>query len=167
MRGDSGLVFGPARSGDQHWYLYVVGGDGDEVQLNIGMWPDYIRVGLGFQIGRTARPKIPAFRLFQTFLGVRPPLPFREAFYRCVEKTSLRSKVFQPRMQTRFFTGLKHLSYPPTVLRSSFSSARFGAFLRPVRRGSTITATSSWSSCHFMRSCCWPEGDTSFILNNQ
>ncbi|MCL6559387.1 MAG: hypothetical protein K6U74_11445, partial [Firmicutes bacterium] len=86
MRGDGGLVFGPARPSDQHWFLYVVGGDGDEVQLNIGMWPDYIRVGLGFQIGRTARPKIPAFRVFQTFLGVRPPLPFREAFYRCVEK---------------------------------------------------------------------------------
>ncbi|MDI7259172.1 MAG: hypothetical protein QME90_04525, partial [Thermodesulfobacteriota bacterium] len=52
MRGRDGLVFGPPRSDEKHWYLYVVGGDQDQVQLNIGMWPDYIRVGLGFQIGR-------------------------------------------------------------------------------------------------------------------
>jgi len=29
---------------------------------------------------------MPAFQLLQTFLGARPPLPFRDAFYRCVEK---------------------------------------------------------------------------------
>jgi hypothetical protein len=86
MRGSSGLVFGPPRSDDRHWYLYVVGGDQDQVQLNIGMWAEYIRVGLGFMIGRQVSPKIPAFNLFQTFLGVRPPLPFRDAFYDCVKR---------------------------------------------------------------------------------
>jgi hypothetical protein len=86
MRGRDGLVFGPPRSDEKHWYLYVVGGDQDQVQLNIGMWPEYIRVGLGFMIGRQVSPKIPAFLLFQTFLGARPPLPFRDAFYACVER---------------------------------------------------------------------------------
>lgn len=86
MRGRDGLVFGPPRSDEKHWYLYVVGGDQDQVQLNIGMWPDYIRVGLGFMIGRQVSPKIPAFQIFQTFLFVRPPLPFRDAFYSCVER---------------------------------------------------------------------------------
>jgi hypothetical protein len=90
MRGDSGLVFGPPRSGAGHWYLYVVGGDQDQVQLNIGMFTTYIRVGLGFQIGRQVSPKMPAFQLFQTFLGIRPPLPFRDAFYRCVERNGFR-----------------------------------------------------------------------------
>jgi len=86
MRGANGLVFGPPRSDDKHWYLYIVGGDQDQVQLNIGMWPEYIRVGMGFMIGRQVSPKIPAFHLFQTFLGARPPLPFRDAFYACVER---------------------------------------------------------------------------------
>jgi len=86
MRGRDGLVFGPPRADDVHWYLYIDGGDQDQVQLNIGMWPQYIRVGLGFQIGRQVSPKMPAFQLLQTFLGVRPPLPFRDAFYRCVER---------------------------------------------------------------------------------
>jgi hypothetical protein len=61
MRGNRGLVFGPARSGRQHWYPFVVGGDQDQVQLNIGMWTSHIRVGLGFMIGRQVQPKIPAF----------------------------------------------------------------------------------------------------------
>ena len=86
MRGSGGLVFGPPRATDGHWFLFVVGGDQDQVQLNIGMWEEYIRVGLGFQIGRQVAPKIPAFHLFQTFLGSRPPLPFRDAFFACVER---------------------------------------------------------------------------------
>lgn len=88
MRGREGLVFGPPRAETQHWYLFVVGGDQDQVQLNIGMWPDYIRVGLGFQIGRQVSPKMPAFQLLQTFLGARPPLPFRDAFHRCMEENN-------------------------------------------------------------------------------
>lgn len=86
MRGRDGLVFGPPRAYDGHWFLFVVGGDGDQVQLNIGMFKDYIRVGLGFMIGRQVAPKIPAFHIFQSFLGMRPPLPFRDAFYSCVER---------------------------------------------------------------------------------
>ncbi len=65
MRGNRGLVFGPARTAPQHWYTYVVGGDQDQVQLNIGMWTSHIRVGLGFMIGRQVHPKIPAFHLFR------------------------------------------------------------------------------------------------------
>ena len=90
MRGYGGLVFGPPRGSVKHWYLSIVGGDQDQVQLNIGMWAPHIRVGLGFQIGRQVSPKMPAFQLFQTFLGVRPPLPFRDAFYRCVERNAFR-----------------------------------------------------------------------------
>jgi len=86
MRGDAGLVFGQARPADQHWYTYVVGGDQDEVQLNIGMFETHLRVGLGFQMGRQAKPKIPAFRLFQLFLGLRPPIPFRTALHECIEQ---------------------------------------------------------------------------------
>ena len=92
MRGVNKLVFGRPRSTDKHWYLFVVGGDQDQVQLNIGMWPDYLRVGLGFQIGRQINPKIPAFHLFQTFLGIRPPIPFRDAFYKCVQKNRFLSE---------------------------------------------------------------------------
>lgn len=83
MRGKDGLVFGQAKTLNQHWYLYVVGGEGDEVQLNIGMWEDHVRVGLGFHIGYA---RTSPFRVFQTFLSIRPPLPFRDAFYRCVER---------------------------------------------------------------------------------
>ena len=83
---EDGLVFGHPRSDSKHWYLYVVGGDQDQVQLNIGMFPSHLRVGLGFQIGRQVRPKIPAFHLLQTFLGVRPPLPFRDAFLQTIKK---------------------------------------------------------------------------------
>lgn len=90
MRGQKGLVFGPPRAGDKHWYLFIVGGDQDQVQLNIGMWPEYIRVGLGFQIGRQVSPKIPAFQVFQTFLGVRPPLPFRDVFFDSVKRNHWR-----------------------------------------------------------------------------
>lgn len=86
MRGRDGLIFGPARATDRHWYLYTVGGDQDQVQLNIGMYRRHMRVGLGFQIGRQVNPKIPAFHLFQTFLGIRPPLPFRDAFLKAMER---------------------------------------------------------------------------------
>lgn len=86
MRGHDGLVFGPPRNDEKHWYLYVVGGNQDQIQLNIGMFPDYIRVGLGFMIGCQVSPKIPAFQIFQTFLSIRPSLPFRDAFYSCVKR---------------------------------------------------------------------------------
>jgi len=86
MRGEDGLVFGHARADHQHWYLYVVGGDQDQVQLNIGMFPKHLRAGLGFQIGRQVNPKTPAFHLLQTFLGIRPPLPFRDALLSAIER---------------------------------------------------------------------------------
>jgi len=88
MRGDGGLVFGQPRAYDGHWFTFVVGGDQDQVQLNIGMFKDYIRVGLGFMMGRQVAPKIPAFHVLQSFLGMRPPLPFRDAFYSCVKKNN-------------------------------------------------------------------------------
>lgn len=86
MRGDRGLVFGDPRSYEGHWFLFVVGGDQDQVQFNVGMYRDYIRIGMGFMIGRQVAPKIPAFSIFQSFLGMRPPLPFRDAFYNCVDR---------------------------------------------------------------------------------
>jgi len=88
MRGYGGLVFGYPRVYDGHWFLFVVGGDQDQVQLNIGMFEDYIRVGMGFMIGRQVAPKIPAFYVLQSFLGMRPPLPFRDAFYNCVQRNT-------------------------------------------------------------------------------
>lgn len=90
MQGDHGLVFGKPRTYDGHWFLYVVGGDQDQVQLNIGMNEEYIRVGMGFMIGRQVKPKIPAFYIFQSFLGMRPPLPFRDAFYKCVQRNNFK-----------------------------------------------------------------------------
>lgn len=84
MRGHKGSVFGLPRCDNQHWYFFNVGGDQDQVQLNIGMFSGHIRVGLGFQIGRQVNVKLPAFQLFQTFLGLRPPLPFRDAFHQLV-----------------------------------------------------------------------------------
>ncbi len=89
MRGRHGLVFGPARWDEQHWYLFDVGGDQNQVQLNIGMFPDHIRIGLGFMIGRQVAPKPPAFHVFQTFLGVRPPLPFRNALLEAIAEHAL------------------------------------------------------------------------------
>ena len=93
MRGRQGLVFGPARWSDQHWYLFDVGGDQNQVQLNIGMFPDHIRVGLGFMIGRQVAPKPPAFHVFQTFLGIRPPLPFRNALLEATRDHELRLEI--------------------------------------------------------------------------
>lgn len=93
MRGRQGLVFGPARWADQHWYLFDVGGDQNQVQLNIGMFPDHIRVGLGFMIGRQITPKPPAFHVFQTFLGTRPPLPFRNALLEAIAGSGLRVEI--------------------------------------------------------------------------
>ncbi len=87
----SRLIFGKARwHYNQHWFLYNVRGDQDQVQLNIGMFPTHIRVGLGFMIGRQVKPKPPAFYVFQTLIGVRPPLPFRYAIYQCIRKNNLK-----------------------------------------------------------------------------
>ncbi|MEW6048639.1 MAG: hypothetical protein AB1609_19550, partial [Bacillota bacterium] len=86
MTGQGGRVFtGPKWGGPTHWYFYPSGGDQDEIQLNVGMFETHIRVGIGFQIGRQVRTKVPAFRTLQTLLATRPPLPFRERFLRCVE----------------------------------------------------------------------------------
>lgn len=93
MRGRQGLVFGPARWDNQHWYLFDVGGDQNQAQLNIGMFPTHIRVGLGFMIGRQVAPKPPAFRVFQTFLGYRPPLPFRNALLESIRDHALRIEI--------------------------------------------------------------------------
>lgn len=92
MRGRNGLVFGPPKWYDQHWFLFNVGGDQDQVQLNIGMWSGHTRVGLGFMVGRQVKPKIPAFQLFQTFLGIRPPLPFRAAFFECIKRNGFQTE---------------------------------------------------------------------------
>lgn len=97
MRGSGGLVFGPPRWGEKHWYLYIVGGDQDQVQLNIGMVPEYIRVGIAFMIGRQDAPKIPAFQVFQSFLGMRPPLPFRDSFLNCAKRMTSISKKMENR----------------------------------------------------------------------
>lgn len=90
MRGSDGQVFGPPRTADGHWYFFIVGGDQDQVQLNVGMVEEYVRVGLGFQIGRQVAPKMPAFYVLQSFLGMRPPLPFRDALYVSVQRNGFR-----------------------------------------------------------------------------
>lgn len=86
MHGIDGLVFGRPRPGERHWYLYIVGGDQDQVQLNVGMYKDYMRVGMGFMMGRQVALKIPALHVLQCFLGMRPPLPFRNALLRCIKQ---------------------------------------------------------------------------------
>lgn len=93
MRGHNGLVFGPARWVERHWFLFDVGGDQNQIQLNIGMFPSHVRVGLGFMIGRQVSPKPPAFRVFQTFLGLRPPLPFRNALLEACSQWNLRLEI--------------------------------------------------------------------------
>lgn len=128
--------------------------------MNIGMWEDHIRAGLGFHIGRA---RTSPFRVFQTFLSIRPPLPFRDAFYRCVEKTDLGSRTFRQKMQAKFFTGLRHSPCRPMTERLSSSSEPFGMFLRPARRGPRTTVTCSWNLCLFTRSCYLPGGVTTFI----
>jgi hypothetical protein len=50
------------------------------------MFETHLRVGLGFMMGRQVALKMPAFRLFQLFLGLRPPIPFRSAFHECIEQ---------------------------------------------------------------------------------
>lgn len=93
MRGRNGLVFGQARWGEQHWFLFDVGGDQNQVQLNVGMFPTHVRVGLGFMIGRQVAPKPPAFHVFQTFIGARPPLPFRNALLEAIATYDLRLEI--------------------------------------------------------------------------
>jgi hypothetical protein len=71
MRGESGLIFGRPRlwigDGGPHWYTFTVGGDQDEVQFNIGTWPDCLRVGLGFQMGRQVGLKARFTRVAHTY----------------------------------------------------------------------------------------------------
>jgi hypothetical protein len=88
MHGSGRLVLGKPKVYDGHWFFFVVGGDQDQVQFNVGMFDDYIRVGLGFMIGRQVAPKMPAVQVLQSFLGTRPPLSFRDALYNCVERIS-------------------------------------------------------------------------------
>lgn len=95
MRGSGGLVFGEPHFEDKYWFLYTVGGDQDQVQLNIAMFPEYIRVGLGFMMGRQDIPKMPAFHVFQTFLGARPPIPFRDALFESVKNNNLRLEGYE------------------------------------------------------------------------
>jgi hypothetical protein len=84
-----GRVWGSPRDDDKHWYTYIRGGDADEVQLNVGMYPEHVRVGLGFQVGRTVKLKIPAFRVFQSLLSLRPPIPFRSQLVDCIGRNGL------------------------------------------------------------------------------
>ena len=44
-------------------------------------------------IGRQVAPKPPAFHVFQTFLGARPPLPFRNALLEAIDKHGLRVEI--------------------------------------------------------------------------
>jgi hypothetical protein len=86
MNSRDGFIFAPPVVSKAHWYCYSIGGEEDQVHLNFGMWPTHVRVGMGFTVGRQARPTLPAFRQFQSFLGVRPPLLFRDQFHRCVKR---------------------------------------------------------------------------------
>jgi hypothetical protein len=56
-----------------------------------------MRVGVGFQIGRQVAPKIPAFYVLQSFLGMRPPLPFRDALYDTVQRNQFQIQGVQTR----------------------------------------------------------------------
>ena len=91
------LVFGAPKVEQGHWYLVSVGGDQDEVQLNIGMFEEYVRVGMGFIFGKQMVPKIPAFRVLQSFLGMRPPLPFREHIHRTIKRNEFQIEGVQTR----------------------------------------------------------------------
>jgi hypothetical protein len=82
------VVFSPPQKHAGHWYSYSMGGEFDQVHLNIGMWPTHFRVGLGFAVGQSVKSALPAFRQFQGFLGMRPPLMFRDAFYKCVKRNN-------------------------------------------------------------------------------
>ena len=118
MLGRDGLIFGRPRDDYAgHWYLYNVRGDQDQVQFNIGMFYTekykYIRVGLGFQIGTQRSPKPPAFRVLQTFLGVRPPLPFRDAFYNCVKEYGFQIEDFDNKGADEIINRLETYVIPP------------------------------------------------------
>jgi hypothetical protein len=51
---------------------------------------EHVHVGLGFMFGRAVTPKLPAFFVLQSFLGMRPPLPFRDALLKCIRDNNFR-----------------------------------------------------------------------------
>jgi hypothetical protein len=154
MKGKNGLVFGRARWAYQHWFLFDVGGDANQVQLNIGMFPKHIRVGLGFMIGRQVAPKPPAFQVFQTFIGARPPLPFRNALLEAISTHRLRIEI---QGEVEKFTDPDKVLAPRPITflreerRSSCSSARSGSLLKHGRREEPSSAPPSPRSCHSLR----------------
>src|SRR5216110_228436 len=45
----SGDAFRRFVTSRKHWYTFHYGGR-NEAQFNVGMWPEYLRIGLGFEL---------------------------------------------------------------------------------------------------------------------
>ncbi len=71
----------------EHWYTYNAGGR-NEAQFNVGMFPDYLRVGLGFEFtrGGFGEPDVvqPLYRRFREVIGQH-----EQIFERFVQQNSL------------------------------------------------------------------------------
>jgi hypothetical protein len=72
----------------KHWYTHNAGGR-NEAQFNIGMFPDYLRVGLGFEFREQMYGNPPAV---QTAYGEfwNTLVQFRQAFDRFAQENSLK-----------------------------------------------------------------------------
>lgn len=96
----------------EHWYTYNAGGR-KEAQFNVGMFPRYMRVGLGFELTNKVHgnPEAvqAAFGAFRTVLRQR-----RESFERFVRENSLRIE-WRP-------VGRRELEYVPTPKVSGWLS---------------------------------------------
>lgn len=83
------MLFGEPHFGEKYWYLFNVGGEGDQMQLNIGMSPDYLRVGVAFiASGKAVARRLPGFERFKT--AVLHNLYVNRGFKDCVSNNSFK-----------------------------------------------------------------------------
>lgn len=96
----------------EHWYTYNAGGR-NEAQFNVGMFPEYLRVGLGFELTKKVHGKPEAvqaaFGAFRNVLRQR-----QDNFDRFARENSLRIE-WRP-------AGRRELEYVPTPKVSGWLS---------------------------------------------
>jgi hypothetical protein len=93
----------------EHWYTYNVGGR-SEAQFNIGLFPEYLQIGLGFEFTKKmhGNPRI-AKSMYEQFVDVLRQ--DRESFDQFVHENSL---------QIEWRPGESRLEYEPTKDVSSW-----------------------------------------------
>ncbi len=88
------LAFGNCTPEYEHWYTYNIGGR-NEAQFNIGLFPDYLRIGLGFEFTKKAYGKPERVQAAWGRFGV-VLRQHRQAFERFAQENSLQVERLPP-----------------------------------------------------------------------